>query len=303
MQSTPGTATSATTQARWATQRSRALAPPWSSSTDLNVGVSGSGTLSINAGGTVNDSSGYLGIYSGAAGTATISGAGSTWTNSATLYVGFSGSGTVNVTNAGALSTYEGQIGYNSNSMGTVTIQENGSTWTNTGDLIVGGFGTGTLNINSGGAATVSGTTYVACDAGSTGAIAFGSGTLTTGALAASPSQLTGTSTIDARGLISDLDLLFDSTASLNQTFRLNNQSGQDIVLNLDMATEPSSNVALGAGWRGSGSLTIRSGTTVNSQSGYIGYCSGSTGVATVTGTGSMWTTGPLTSAIMAAGR
>jgi len=64
---------------------------------------------------------------------------------------------------------------------------------------------------------------------GSTGAINFGTngGTLTTGSLAASPSQLTGTGTINTRGLVSDLDLVFDSSASLNQTITFNN-SGPD---------------------------------------------------------------------------
>ncbi len=83
---------------------------------------------------------------------------------------------------------------------------------------------------------------------------------------------------------------MFDSAASLKQTLTFNNQPGQNITLNLDLASAPSTNGALGAGWQGNGSLTIEGGVAVNSQAGYIGYGGNSTGVATVAGVGSTWT-------------
>ena len=57
------------------------------------AGYNGTGTLRVADGIAVASSFGYLGYYSGSAGTATITGAGSKWTNSSDLYVGFSGGG------------------------------------------------------------------------------------------------------------------------------------------------------------------------------------------------------------------
>ena len=154
----------------------------------------------------------------------------------------------------------------------------------------IGYSGTGTLNIANGGVVTSSGSRTLVGDNGGAigqGTINFGpgGGTLTTQELYASPTQLTGTGTINTRGLVSDVNLVFDSTHGLttDQSAGFGN-----VTVNLDMSN--SSKVGgLGAGWNGNGSLVIRQGIAVNSQYGYLGYNSGSTGVATVDGTGSTW--------------
>ena len=113
---------------------------------------------------------------------------------------------------------------------------------------------------------------------------AAGGGTLTTQCLYASPAQLTGTGTINANGLVSNVNLVFDSTHGLSQTVTgLGN-----VTLNLDMTNGVG---AIGAGYSGNGSLAVRNGVTLTSLDGTIGCNSGSTGVATVTGAGSTWTT------------
>ena len=110
-----------------------------------------------------------------------------------------------------------------------------GSTWTNTYELEVGRVGSGTLNITNGGAVTAAGDTAVAYRGGS-GTINFNNGTLTTGGLLCSLADLTGTGTIDTHGLISDVELIFDATHGLNQTFTINDNPGQNITLNLNGA-------------------------------------------------------------------
>jgi len=92
--------------------------------------------------------------------------------------------------------------------------------------------------------------------------------------------------------LLSDIDLVFDSAASLTQTLVFDTQPDQDVTLHLDMANDASNNGVLGAGWRGHGSLAIRDGVTINSDGGYIGYLFGSMGVVTVDGADSTWTNG-----------
>ena len=262
----------------------------WTSSSNLYVGSAGNGTLKITGGGAVSSGSSSIGASSGSTGIVTVDGNDSTW-NTSGLYVGNLGAGTLNITGGATVSSGGSSIGYSSMSANKVTVDGTRSMW-NTSGLTVGYSGNGTLNITGGGAVSVTGETFLACNAGSTGTISFGAGggTLTTQTLYfASPTQLAGNGTINAHGLVSDVDLVFDSTHGLNQTFRYN-QSGQNVTLNLDMASAQSSNGDLGAGWRGNGSLNIRGGVTVNSQSGRIGYSSGSTGVVTVAGTGSKWT-------------
>ena len=99
-----------------------------------------------------------------------------------------------------------------------------------------------------------------------------------------------GTGTINARGLVSDIDLVFDSAASLNQTLTFNSGPEQNITVNLDMSGESGMTGHLGAGYKGNGSLSVQGGITVGSDVGLIGFSSGSTGVVTVDGAGSTWT-------------
>ncbi len=262
------------------------------------VGGSGNGTLSLAGGGRLTmginheNNSSYIGYNPGSTGLVSVDGPGSTLTNEIDLYVGNSGSGTISVTNGGrinsALNTLgcDIYIGYGSGSNGAVTVDGASSTWRGYGTFRVGWSGNGTLSITNGASVNAS-ETWVGVNSGSTGLIDFGAngGTLTTGSLYASPTQLTGTGTIVANGLVSDVDLRFDSTHGLQQTISWQ-QSGQNITLNLNKTGTAG---ALGAGWKGAGSLSIRDGVTVSSSNAYLGYGSGSTGVATVSGSGSVW--------------
>ena len=117
---------------------------------------------------------------------------------------------------------YHGYIGYNSGSTGTVTVDGAGSKWTNSGGLYVGYSGSGTLNITNGGGRLGRRRNLRRFRASSTGTINFGAngGTLTTRSLYASPSQLTGTGTVNTRGLVSDIDLVFDQHTAWRKRLR-----------------------------------------------------------------------------------
>ena len=73
----------------------------WIIADDFNLGNSGNGTLSVEAGAAVESASSNIGRFSTATGTATVTGAGSTWTNSDDLVVGDEGSGTLNIETGG----------------------------------------------------------------------------------------------------------------------------------------------------------------------------------------------------------
>jgi fibronectin-binding autotransporter adhesin len=269
----------------------------WSIRNALYVGNSGSGTLSITNGGSVQSNSGYVGYGALSAGKVSIDGSGSSWANSQTLQVGYDhGGGTLSITNGGSLSSGDSGIGNSASMPSLVVVDGAGSIWSNRANLNVGsGSSTGTLSISHGGSVSVGRSTLVAADAGSKGLIDFGvaGGTLTTQSLMASTTQLAGTGTVNARGLVSDIDLRFASPDDLKQAIVFH-QSGQEVTVNLDLSTNPGSNGIWGAGWTGNGSLTIQGGASVTSASGYLGYNSNSTGTAVVSGAGSAWNTGSL---------
>lgn len=267
----------------------------WNSQSVLYVGKSGSGALSITNGASVASTSGYLGELAGASGSVDVSGAGSNWTLSSGLYVGQQGQGALTIRNGGSVTNKDAAIGYKVGSTGSVTVEGAGSTWTNNGSLAIGcfsvfGSSTGTLNIRNGGLVVASYGTSLGSSASNT--INFENGTLTTKSLAAAPSQLRGTGVINTAGLVSDVDLRFDSSHGLNQTLQFNADPGQDITVNLDMSGTNTG--SLGAGFTGHGSLTITDGLQVTSSGGAVGLYSGSVGVASVSGSGSKWTTGSL---------
>ncbi len=74
---------------------------------DLGVGYKGNGSLRIAGGATVSSSAGHLANRPGSAGTATVTGAGSTWANNSDLYVGgYDGCGELTVTDGGRITAW-----------------------------------------------------------------------------------------------------------------------------------------------------------------------------------------------------
>jgi len=103
------------------------------------------------------------------------------------------------------------------------------------------------------------------------------------------PTKLLGTGTINARGLVSDMDLVFDSTHGLAQTIVFNSLPDQNVTLNLDLSGASGSVGNLGAGYMGNGSISVKQGVSVYSRYGYLGFISRSIGTGTVDGLGSKW--------------
>ena len=124
----------------------------WTNTGTLYVGNAGSGTLTVEAGGQVSSTGGYL-SYSAAA---TFTGQGSKWTNSSSLSVGYNGSGVLTIEAGGQVSNTTGSLGYSSGSTSTVTVTGSGSMWNNSSSLSVGysSYGIGALNIRGDGNVT-----------------------------------------------------------------------------------------------------------------------------------------------------
>ena len=255
----------------------------WSNSDQLFVGELGQGTLNIVNGGVVNNLYGLIGYQTDSIGMVTVSGAGSTW-NSPSLKVGSNGAATLNIENGGVVNSTTSRLG--NQGPGTGTVNGVGSTWNNLGNLNVDY--SGALFINNGGVVHVMRVTEIDGDRRATGTINFNNGTLNTTSLLASPTELLGTGVINAVAMISDVDLVFDATNGLQPQIILNSLPGQNITINLDASGSVDATV-LGAGYRGAGTLTIKDGLAVPSAHGYLGYHTGSTGTATVSGIGTIW--------------
>jgi T5SS/PEP-CTERM-associated repeat protein len=135
----------------------------WTTSGEFQVGTGGSGTLLVEAGGALKSGDGtngfLVGGFSGAAGTAEVTGAGSSLTNSGNFLIGYQGTATLMLlagatitTSAASGSGSDGAlIGDFSGSTGHVTVSGTGSKWSIGSDLVVGDAGTGTLIIGAGG--------------------------------------------------------------------------------------------------------------------------------------------------------
>ncbi len=136
------------------------LSPHWPVGGDLIVGDTLTGTLTIDAGGTVENIDAYVGNQNGGIGTVTVSGTdnsgqASTWTSSGQISIGAEAgsNGTLNILGGGVASGNAAVIGRDSSSVGAVTVSGPGSTWTlaTANSFLIGAGGSGTLLISNGG--------------------------------------------------------------------------------------------------------------------------------------------------------
>lgn len=131
--------------------------PHWTVGSELTVGDTVSGTLTIDGGGTVSNTDAYVGYSNGAQGTITVSGTdagggASTWTSTGQVILGVeSGAkGFLDILDGGLARSDTGIIGAQDGSEGQATVSGRGSDWTiskSTG-FAIGSDGKGTLTIS-----------------------------------------------------------------------------------------------------------------------------------------------------------
>jgi outer membrane autotransporter protein len=273
-------------------------ASSWINSGWLEVGTYGTGMLTIEGGGAVSNTDGYIGRFSGSTGTVIVSGTdenrkASSWDNSFDLRVGSQGTGTLRIADGGTVSNTVGYIGRNGGSTGTVIVSGtdgngNASSWINDSWLDVGTFGTGTLRIADGGA--VSNTVgYIGRYSGSTGT-AIVSGTDGNGKASSWDnsfdlivgSQGAGTLRIADGGAVSN---------TVGYIGRYNGSTGTVTVSGTDgngNASTWTNFSSLYVGYAGAGALMIEGGGTVRTGHGWISPTDLASGAVSVTGSGSL---------------
>ena len=167
----------------------------WQTNGSVVVGGLGTGTLTIQDGGTVNSlGGGSVGLATGSTGTVTVTGPGSTWNNSpgGGLNIGSSGTGTLTIANGGRvinITPAAANIGDDPGSQGMVTVTGPGFLWSNSVGVNIGLLGTAALTVADGG--VVNGPIVIATTVGAVGALNIGAGA---GELAAAPGTVTASS-------------------------------------------------------------------------------------------------------------
>ncbi|MEO6742376.1 MAG: FG-GAP-like repeat-containing protein [Chthoniobacteraceae bacterium] len=254
----------------------------WTNSGALHVGYYGNGTLNIQAGGTVSNTSGYVGENIGSTGAATVTGVGSQWTNSGDLSVGYSGNGTLNVQAGGKVSNTSGYVGYDSTGTGSVTVTDAGSQWTSK-ILFVGN---GMLAIRNGG--------KVSTEWGKVGTMSATPGLVN---VTGPGSEWKGLTDFSVGSTGTGMMTVQDGGKVISDGGRI----GESAVGGTDIGTGTVTVTGVGSEWAsdsadirlgyssGVATLNIQDGGKVSDPIGYIGGYK-STGTATVTGAGSQWT-------------
>ena len=258
---------------------------------DSYVGYAGAGELNVLAGGSAPSNYFiHIGYDPGSSGSVNVSGPGSTMksgtpgTSGELLHVGNSGHGVLNVSDGGSVICTYAAIAAETGSDGRTVVSGATSNLTAAGDLSVARYGQGLLEIADDGEVIVAGNTYVAQYPGSSGTIDLDNGVLTTGGLISAGQDLTGTGVINANGIVTDANLVFNAIRGLQQTFILDGPA-RNIQINLDV----NGSGAIGAGHSGSGQMLLADGLTLPSAGGFLGYNAGSDGTATITGRDSTW--------------
>ena len=187
---------------------------PWNLPRNLDVGVSGEGTLIIEPGGAVTAARAVnIGLNAGSSGHTTLTGPNATVQATGTqgvgvIGVGNFGNGTLIIESGGQAKSIFGWVGYGVNSISSATVTGTNSTWLiggivgpggyDTYSLSVGVHGSGTLTIADGGTVSVgdgqggvgNGTVYLGTKGNSSGTLniggALGSAPVAPGALLAS---------------------------------------------------------------------------------------------------------------------
>ncbi len=251
-------------------------ASTWTNTSDLVIGQSGTGSLTILGGGKVSSQSGSIAADLGSQGTVTVSGVdgngrASTWTNTRDLYVGSDGTATLTILAGGQVSNVGGSIGSGS----SVLVGGRGSSWQNSGRLTIGLHGAGTLRVENG--ATISSADGL-----------IGSGAQGDVVLTGASTSWTNTGQLTV-GSFSTGTLRIEGGASVssNQGYIGANSTGTVTVTGAGSKWSMSPyNLTIGN--VGTGSLTVENGGLVRAESGVLlGAAAGSGGTLLLQGTAS----------------
>jgi T5SS/PEP-CTERM-associated repeat protein/autotransporter-associated beta strand protein len=251
----------------------------------LIVGDAGTGSLVVEAGGTVSSKAGVIGNEAGSVGKVTVTGAGSTWTNGGALTVGEEGQGLLQILDGGLVESASASINSGTLPDGGVEVIGSGSTWTNAGALLVGETSLGSMEVLFGG--LVESASVSLGSTGSEGRVrvsGFDAANVSsrlgiTGDLLVGDAG-TGKLSVDNAGVLDNQDGTIGNTADSTDSRAQVTGTGSTWT----------NRGALSVGKGGEGILEVLDGGHVESASGSIGTAAGSDGKVRVSGVDSAGT-------------
>ena len=302
----------------------------WLTSDILVVGVTGTASLTIRAGGFVQNENAEIGDAQNSGGTVLVTDSPSQWKTNSILFLGYDGSGGLTIQNGAVVSDVNGVLGYDPTATGTATVDGAGSQWTNSTGIFVAYRGSGSLTIQNGGLVSVptgdgyigyqtgsgmvtvtgtnsrwtnSGTTYVGY--GGTGSLLIAQGGLVLDTDGSVGNFSGGVSTFGSGSVIVD-----GSTWTNTGTLTIGNVgSGTLFIKNGGQVSDATGYVGVSAtgtatlsvaSWNNTGNLVVGDANTgtlnitanavVTDVEGFIGYYAGSNGGVSVTGKNAEWT-------------
>lgn len=222
--------------------------------TDIRIGNTSSGSLTIANGGQLDNAVGFIGYDTNGVGVVTVSGAGSQWNNASDLVVGQSGQGRLDILDGGFVSASSSYVGVER--LGIVNIAGTDGAGTSStlslrDHLLIGETGDATVTVGQGGRLQTGGQIYV---------------------------DSTGEAKIVVNGGI---------VQSGNAILGINAGYSSEGVLSAGGIWTGADQFTVGLA--GEGILRIEDGATLTSNQGYVGAESGGQGSVTVTGAGSSW--------------
>ena len=253
----------------------------WDIDGAVHVGASGAGTITIENGGSVANTSGSVGVNSGSSGTVTVAGAGSTWENRVDLLIAGAGNGVLKIIDGAEVHNTYARIGNGADAEGSVEVKGQGSAWRNSAWLQVGNIGKGSLSISGGASVTSIGSTYIAVNGSAAeGEVSISGadsiwdidGALHVGELGS------GALNITAGGVVSN-------TAGHIGV----HSDGNGTVLVAGENSRWNNSADIRIGQQGSGLLVIRDGAEVNNENGHISISLDSEGTVSVVGADTLW--------------
>lgn len=229
-----------------------------------------------------------------------------------TLAIGNTAAGELLIDAGSSVTTFRGEVGVSNGSTGSVAVSGSGSTWTSTDSMNVGRSGSGTLDVDSGATVTSQNDLTVGNIGGSSGAISVDNASLsvtdqfTVGRLGEGDATFQNNSQLSARRVIVGFDNEFaigtpslevlsgsdmqvtGGGADLFAIAQADNSRGE---LTIDgTGSTLTSSLELKVGILGDGSFNVRNGGVADFTANGLQIAEGvgSTGSATVTGSGSV---------------
>jgi T5SS/PEP-CTERM-associated repeat protein len=158
----------------------------WSNAGVINIGIAGTGSLSIDSGARATATAVIVGTESASSSVVTVTGTGSHLDSSGFLSVGYGGpvtgpggggspTGILTITNGGVVNNAAAVVGFNTGTNGSVAVSGPGATWNNTGPVNVGWLGKGSVSVDTSGQVTAQGL-ITGSAAGSSGEVKVMSG-------------------------------------------------------------------------------------------------------------------------------